>query len=355
MLNNTISGVSTPDINNRTVTSQGKILQEGSSVFFKILSKTSKNTYTISLGGQQYEVHGSEEFQLGKTLQAKVLYQNNNLVLKIKDNEIPLGLLQITEEINFENPNIISYFSQLGLPANKTALNIIQYFQQNGLKLDKGILQRIFRMIQKLGKNSKTREEIITHLEVQNIEPTEEFIQLLLHILQGNFNQSSNKQQNFTAKEQTPNNLFTLFSNFSSIENLENNLFTFLNHYSPEDLHWVILPFSFEINETDTIQGSIRFLLDKKTNTTKKMCIFAFSSLKSYFFDIYYKRKLEKNVIDYIFFCQKPSLNKKEQEDFISKIKIFFEQDVLIFYDENLGNTSFFSISEDIYLVKDFV
>ena len=154
MLNNTISGVSTPDINNRTVTSQGKILQEGSSVFFKILSKTSKNTYTISLGGQQYDVHGSEEFQLGKTLQAKVLYQNNNLVLKIKDNEIPLGLLQITEEINFENPNIISYFSQLGLPANKTALNIIQYFQQNGLKLDKGILQRIFRMIQKLGKNS---------------------------------------------------------------------------------------------------------------------------------------------------------------------------------------------------------
>ena len=50
------------------------------------------------------------------------------------------------------------------------------------------------------------------------------------------------------------------------------------------------------------------YLLDKKTNTTKKMCIFTFSSLKSYFFDIYYKRKLEKNVIDSIFFCN--SINR---------------------------------------------
>ncbi|MBE6349357.1 MAG: hypothetical protein E7062_01195 [Spirochaetaceae bacterium] len=355
MLHTTISGVKAPDIQDRTATSQGKILQEGSSVFFKVLSKTNKNTYTISLGGQQYQVHSNEAFPLGKTFKAKVQYHHQGIILKIKNSEIPLGLVSISENINFENPEVISYFSELGLPANKTSLSIIHYFQQRGLKLDKNLLQRIFRTIQKLGKNSKSREEIITHLEAQNIEPTEEFIQLLLQILQGDFENSNNHQKNLFSENNKNTDLFTLFNNFSSIENLEQNQFTFLNHYAPDESHWIILPFSFEINEKEYLQGCIRFLVDKKTKSTKKMCIFAISSLKSYFFDIYYKRKSEKNVVDSIFLCQKPSLNKTEQEVFISKIKDFFNQDVSISYKENLSDSSFFSISDEIYLVKDFV
>ncbi|MFA6936868.1 MAG: hypothetical protein WCQ67_01405 [Treponema sp.] len=345
MSNSTVQYIKTQ--NAASVNTQN-VLHGGSSVYVRVLKNNGNGNYTVSFAGNRFNVKSMKPLSTGQSFNAKIQEGQNGKILLVpseKSNVESIQILkqsQVLMEDGSPGSELSSYLIAQGLVPNAATVSIMKLLQQSGFKTDVNLMRKAQVAASKFKGNEKRAAEVAILLLEDGIEPTEENIQKILSKgylysseenemtdgKNGNDNQSENKNDNQSKEQNKQNNenkksegQFQYESNKKTDKSTENlnllsnlyenadccnkkgGLLTLINQIASNENHWIILPFEWNNNEI-TCSGVIRVLININNKNIEKILINCKTSMKKYFFVIYFNGSKVKEVR----FCTLPPL-----------------------------------------------
>ncbi len=293
-------------------------LRNGSTVKGRVMALNDNGSYTISLAGQAINVSSRVPLNIGSAFQAKILVQDNKILLHLLNNEFSSIQTQKFYPEDLEKiplaQNLQDYLTGMGLPLEGDSLRLLQFMRENGVRFDFEKLRRIFsRNARDEHKSEKVQASII--LEEKGIDCQPQIVDGIL------FNDNSGQQQyteNDDSEQNDDEEVFQLEPFFDEVDKAcENKRFgplTFFNTFSEGENHWVILPFEWSYNHTT---GDFRVFYNRVSKTPGKIIISCATDLKKYIF----KLKLNKGIASSVEFAVEPPLNLEIQQNLLFEFK----------------------------------
>ncbi|MBR7064052.1 MAG: hypothetical protein IKI31_02735 [Treponema sp.] len=290
-------------------------MKEGSSVYVKILSHISKNTYVASFAGSRFTVHSNLPLLVGENFRATISFQKGKIILMPKDgmqkteNIIQTFSNKVLPDGTLTDANLSAFFSSLGLSPDFITLYLFEQMQSLNMPFDYKFFMKAYNLAKKFSKNEKSASELSMLLKQKGIELTEDAIKEILHISE-NENESRdnsdarNKNDNSSRFSEELKNAEDIeeienvedLKNIEDLENIVRNFFcnvfdceenkkygllSLFNHtgFSKQG-SWIQIPFTF----FDFGEGVFRYFVSEQKNNLKKMFLsFSFDE-KKYFF-----------------------------------------------------------------------
>ncbi len=279
-------------------------LQNGASVFVRVLSKGQGGEYLVSFAGNKFSVFSQKELQTCTTFRALVAIKDSKVYLTPLETNTHRAVQKFSTGDSQALTNLSNFLQDLGLKPDTISLRLIQYFQTAGLTFNAKLAEKVRTIgLQFPGKEDEA-SEIALFLEHKGIQANVGTVIFLFKILYGD-ESGNNKHKDDKANEQEEpleeqnletldkklnenedylfydNLLHGLYENAQDISDKNGSLLTFVNHTNISDNHWIILPFEYG-GDNHKITGSIRLLLNVSKKNTEKMVIFAFLGGKNY-------------------------------------------------------------------------
>ena len=297
-------------------------IKNGDFVFVRVLGQNKAGKTIVSFLGNRFEVKTQNPLLIGESFKAQVQIENNfiKLVPKIPQKGMQTSFnlqnaatatANTTSNLSAENMLLLN-----GFAANEANIKILQFAKENLTALNKEKLLKLQKKLLKYGKNAKNLAEIEAFLQDKGINASEKEIEELFLMLDlqnqnerqnGQKQNQNNAQNNFLQKTSNEENIFSqIFCNFSQALNQKSGFLTILNHVSGKNSHWVVLPFSTELNN-ENWSGSIRFLCDKMQKHAEKFYLSAKNAQKGLIFEFFLPKNMyTANKKFKIFFAQTP-------------------------------------------------
>ncbi len=361
------------------MTSNPKALQDGSSVFVRVLSKGDGAAYTVSFSGSTFSVFSQRELQTGSAFRALVNIKDGKIFLTPQaesTNTVQKFSVSTQESIS----QLQTFFHDLGLKSDVVSLRIVQYFQSAGASFNMKLANKARAIAQKFPGKEDEAAEITLLLEQRGVNADMDTVIEVFNSLyggnreQGEFEDEENEstsnddseivvddtqvRKNTWDDEQSEDLdvLKNIYSNPESVIQKETGLLTFINHVRTNPLHWIILPFEYGENGRE-ITGSIRILLNYDKKTTENVTIYAFFCGKNYKFVVKYKSKVDGSVSKQqgtIQFCSEQNESEQNEKVLCEMLKTCLPQDFNfdVSYSKELANDGLFTLASHISVVK---
>lgn len=307
-------------------------LREGSSVSVRVISSQADGRYVVSFGGGRYSVSADNPLEIGSVFKASVLLKDGKVALVpqgLQQSQIPLlKSFTLKNALPFsplEDPQLLSFFSSLGLASDSLTMHLFQMMQQLGVKIDAKRLLKAYKASERFkGKEFEAAEAALV-LEEKGLESTDEAISELL--FNGNsheYNQESQKHKSDGKKKDADDadvimpepSILSPDSELYASDRKKGKL-TLFNHMKNEGgcVHWIVLPFEMQIATIKGGSGIMRLCLDTNKKYLKKMIISANSCGQKYSFVLYFTQKKK--------FCEKVLFSIEPIPEIgISKLKV---------------------------------
>ncbi len=286
------------------INSNQNMLQNGESVFVRVLSKGKAGEYIVSFAGNKFSVFSQKELQTGTTFRALVAIKDSKVYLTPLETNTHRAVQKFSTGDSQALTNLSNFLQDLGLKPDTISLRLIQYFQTAGLTFNAKLAEKVRTIgLQFPGKEDEA-SEIALFLEHKGIQANTDTVVTLLKILYGDGSGNSEREDKDDEEQDEPSEenrientainfeekddylmheslLHVMYENALNIPNKNGNLLTYVNHTNISDNHWIILPFEYG-GDNHKITGSIRLLLNVSKKNTEKMVIFAFLGGKNY-------------------------------------------------------------------------
>lgn len=324
-------------------------LREGGSVFVRIVGKSSNGNYTASFSGVTFSVKSQRNLTVGQTFVANVNIKDGKIFLVPKTSDTnfqPVSILQNLTDIN--DPQVIQYFSSLGIACNSISQKLFSLLLQMGLPIDSSKINRLRAIALKFPGKEEEAAEAALILEEKGIEASVESVKKFLMSLDMNLSEDeSSSQKKPEAKEkgieEEVKDFFGSIFNANFLADLSKKglltVFNQLNKKSNEENHWVVIPFDFAFEKNGKNQkgcGEIRFIADIKERKSKKIVLKFMIDSKNLDFVI----NLDKFNV-YIKYCISSSYSERAGALLLEQIKSVFNDNGNVVFEK----TSFDSLN----------
>lgn len=260
-------------------------IQEGSSVFVKVIGKTAANTYTMSFAGGKFSVKSSTQFLVGDSFLARIKIQNGKIALVLQNENIGgKENFSLSKTItNLQSPEAVAYFASLGLTPDEITKKLLQQTMQLGLSIKPFIINKARTLSQAFPGRETEAAELALILEEKGISADIKILKKMLGILASD-NDVQNKSKSEIRKSKSDiKDFFNSIMDGSFFENGEKKygLLTVFNQYKKKNFentggHWFLLPFSFNLEnggKTSKGDGVIRLFAIPFSKRCEKIVI----------------------------------------------------------------------------------
>lgn len=283
----------------------------------RVVEKLDSGLYKISLGGKLMEARSNLQLEPGFFLrvQLKAMAGQIQLIPETTSNPVLQDVFRFTE-VSFQNGNVPQQLTHilaaLGLPVDGISGRLFSMIQQLGFQFDGGKLKKAYRIASQFpGRESQAAEVALLLLE-KGIDVDGSDVAAILSFLLGDnnfFHQELNQDRDhhsflssqkdgkdFGGLEQLVEGLYG--RSIASFYSCSQGLLTLFNHLATNTNHWLVVPFSMEmdVSEKSQIVGNIRILFNLSIKKIEKICVTAQSSSSDYDFVLYYGERGVKTL-----------------------------------------------------------
>ncbi len=230
--------------------SQG--LKNGQIVRAKILNLQGNGSTRIFFNGNIFEGTIAGSVKEGDMLNMRVLITEGKIFLVPDDGK---GVQRLAQND--------SLFTQLGLPKNELSSAILSFLMTSESRFDEKTTARLFNFLKNIKKNKKKATFAAGIIENKGLELNKELFRKVYPILFGEEFEDDNEKnlQNFLTDNNSPK---------KDTNDQDNEILELINHINSGKLHWLVLPFDKQINDTQA-KGSVSLLLDTKLKNCRKL------------------------------------------------------------------------------------
>ncbi len=299
---------STASIHLIKATSKQNSLQNGSTVFVRVLSKGQGGEYLVNFAGNKLNVFSQRELQVGTAFRATVALQDGKIFLTPQSSNDKSTVQKFSVSDSSALANLSGFLQEMGLKPDGISLRLIQFFQSSGFTFNAKLASKARSIgLQFPGKEADA-SEVALFLEQKGIHADVDTVMEVLALLygddfQGHYDgeeesnsEDSKKEKSQQAiagaiegdnekikndeKESIPV-LNAVYENVNVVLDKQKGFLTYINHTYSSSGHWILLPFEYD-NDEQKINGTIRMLIDLNKKITEKMIISAFLGGKNY-------------------------------------------------------------------------
>lgn len=328
-------------------------IKEGSRVFVRVLAREASGRYTVSFAGQKFSVASRRVMETGSAFKAVIRIEKGQVLLVPRTDEggfskKTAGLTHFSSFASDKTGTLSSLLHELGLPADTLSFRLVSFFQENAVQFDRHSALRARSLAKRFPGREEAAAEASLLLTEKGIEPDEASVAEILALWYGEYTGEKNNggtqekepEQFVSRKEDTPSLIESLYTDADHCLSLPAGLLSFLNHYKTGERHWVFLPFEYN-GRGFQFNGVIRLLFNLGQKRTEKIIISAFSTVKDYFFVVYFKRLSigsEERVAD-MDFCINPAPSVSCIKDFERLLHAALPKGCDVRYKPNLFDT----------------
>ena len=328
-------------------------IKEGSRVFVRVLAREASGRYTVSFAGQRFSVASQRNLEKGSSFSASVRVRQGRVFLVPLAEEKTFakkeaGVTHFSSFASDKTGTLSSLLHELGLPADTLSFRLLSFFQENAVQFDRHSALRARSLAKRFPGREEAAAEASLLLTEKGIEPDEASVAEILALWYGEYTREKNNdgtqekepEQFGSRKEDTPSLIESLYTDADHCLSLPAGLLSFLNQYKTGERHWVFLPFDYKCGDCVS-NGVIRLLFDLGQKRTEKIIISAFSTVKDYFFVVYFKRLSigsGERAAD-LDFCINPSPSVLCIKDFERLLQAVLPQGCNVRYKPNLFGT----------------
>jgi hypothetical protein len=236
-----------------------QLLRSGDFVYISVIKKLAQDKWAVGIFGKIFPARTQIELKIGDVIKARVQIQKNTIYLKL-----------ISEDKMFLNEKL----SQYGISSDRLSLLIFSSMINAGLPIDSNALRKIKQLLESLKKEEQGVVSLLVRILKKGISLDSPRIYELVDIL--NYGEEKRKKKEKQKKQEfnfNPTKVKEAIRDYiiRCDDNLDNILPLF-NHLKAEEENWIIIPFSFTIEQVD-LKGTIRMLYDSYNKDVVKMVV----------------------------------------------------------------------------------
>jgi len=233
------------------LSTSGIHLHPGEFVSLKIVKSLFHNKWAVSIGGKLLTAYSDIDLNPGQVVKARVLVEENRLVLKIAPKNID-AVNVLLEKYSIEpdalTRAIVMSFLKTGLAVREENIIAIKNLIKNSKKSKTKLIRLLTIMLDK-GITLK-------HLDMEKILP------LIFEDSQSSRKERERrKKQGYNREKRLEELKKYINSRVESVSSSDANLLQIFNHIKAVHDNWITTPFRIE-NEKITLSGSIRIQYD---------------------------------------------------------------------------------------------
>ncbi|MCD6123322.1 MAG: hypothetical protein J7K04_15930 [Spirochaetales bacterium] len=242
-------------------------LRPGDYISLKVVKNIFHNKWAVSIGGRLLTAYSDIDLIPGQIIKAKVLLEENRLILKITNKNIDtVNVLLEKYGINSDSltRSIVLSLMRTGLAVREEYIIAIKSLIKNSKKAETKLIRLLAIMLDK--------GIIIKHLDMERILP------LIYENSQYKNSQSDRREKGEKRKKEQRRAKRTeelkkyIFSRLNAVSDSENNLLQIFNQIKATHDNWLITPFRIKDGK-ETLSGSIRIQYDYFQKTVNRIVI----------------------------------------------------------------------------------